>query len=388
MRTTTVCLCVIAGLLISPLAGAATLQATSFFGTGCLKGTSNGTAGAPWPACAIQRAIAAAAGGDVVNVSDGFWSVSTSLGNTNGNYTLQGQSTAAKLVFTGAGRWTFGTQTAFMSNVNITGLTFDASTSNNGIGAVTIDNCVGCAFTGNIVLGVANVNYAAVLFMGGADTKISSNSFIAGSAASGGAQLQINALGTPSTSMPTNGGFDVYANNFDSIGLTVIGMSNIRIHDNYVFNTSFANAIGISFAAPYNGLARNVSITNNTLKSTNNFAVISGLPQDAGGQGSIDGLVISGNVIDSTQSYLAVNTYISSCLTSCTTITKSYDVVVSNNTVKSIWGASTIELAGGNGAFVQNVTVQGNILVGVGTNAIHTDANTTNMNKANNLGAP
>jgi hypothetical protein len=165
-------------------------------------------------------------------------------------------------------------------------------------------------------------------------------------------------------------------------------VSNTRIRDNQMVNLAYANAIGMSFAASYGGVTRNLSITNNTLSGTNNFAVITGQPRDGGGQGTIAGLVISGNVINSTSSTLAVNSYLASCLAGCSTITKSHDVVVSNNFVKSYWGHSRIELAGGTYGVVQNVTAQGNILVGVGgtPNVIHTDSNTTNMNKASNLG--
>jgi hypothetical protein len=401
MRTTTVCLGALGALLISPLASAATLQAVNFFTDttiplnvgDCPKAAldnpnvlADGSAAKPWPACAIKKAIAAAAGGDVVLVSDGYWRVSTALWNKTKNFTLQGESTNARVVFTQTGSWLFGEDTSFIYNARISGLTFDASGSSSNY-ALTIKNCVGCSFTGNYVLGLANVNVAAVLFQGGASTTISSNT-IMGGPWTGGAQLQINEFGLPATPLPMNRGFEVSANKFDSVGLLVIGMSNISIHDNYMVNEASPVAIGIEFVASYASIARNVSICNNTLKATSNFAVISGRPQDAGGQGSIDGLVISGNVIDSTQSYLAVNYYLASCLSDCQTINNSYDVVVSNNVLKSAWGWSTIELSGGTYGDVQNVTVLGNILTGVMLGDIHTDANTTNINSANNLIVP
>jgi len=387
MRRLTLYFSVVGVLLTSTVARAATLQPLNFVSTSCKLGTSNGTQALPWPGCLIQRAIAAATGGDTVVVPDGYWSVTTALSNTTGNFTLQGQSTNARIVFTRAGQWILGTQSSLTNNVKISGLTFDGSQSTSNASPVVIQNCVGCSVSGNTVLGVPNPSLAALQFFGGANTSINANAFMAGPS-SGGAQLQLNALGTPSTPVPLNNGYEIAGNYFDSAGILIIGMSNIRIHDNSLVNTTLQNANGISFASAYNGTSRNISITNNSLIGTNNFVAISGVPEDAGGQGFIDGLNISGNVLDATQAFVAVNTYLTGCLSTCTTITRSSDVVVSNNFLKSAWGPSTIELAGGNGAYVQNVTVQGNILVGVGTNVIHTDANTLNMNKANNLGAP
>jgi hypothetical protein len=381
MRSTMVTLGVIGVVLISASGRAATIRATAFSEV-----THAGTVSDPWPGSAIQLAIAYANGGDVILVKDGIWGVSTPLGNTTGNFTLQGESISATLRFTASGSWTLGTQNSLTNNVKISGLTFDASQSNTGQCPVVINNCVGCVVTGNNVLGVANVNYAALQFFGGASTVISSNTIKAGGPSSGGYQLQINALGV-STLLPVNAGFDVAANYFDSVGLLEIGISDIRIHDNHFVNTTLGNYIGMAFAAPYGGTARNVSITNNMIDGAQmNAATITGLPQDAGGQGTIDGLVITGNVIKSTQSSLAVSTFDQSCLTSCTTITRSYDVVVSNNILQSYWGWSTMELSGGFSGVVENVIAQGNILRGAFgmTNVIHSDE-TSVKNIANNV---
>ena len=81
-----------------------------------------------------------------------------------------------------------------------------------------------------------------------------------------------------------------------------------------------------------------------------------------------------------------MNTYDNNCSSVCTTITKSYNVVVSDNILTSAWTTSTIDLRGGVYGVVENVTAQGNILVG-GTveNPIQTDSHTTTANIANNL---
>ncbi|HLK90851.1 MAG TPA: hypothetical protein VKZ18_13215, partial [Polyangia bacterium] len=87
---------------------------------------------------------------------------------------------------------------------------------------------------------------------------------------------------------------------------------------------------------------------------------------------------------------LAINSYVDSCFTTCTSITQTFDAVVVNNNLWSYWTGSKIDLRGGTYGVVSNVTVQGNILNGVtsvGPNVIQTDANTTNLNKANNFPA-
>jgi hypothetical protein len=366
-------------------ANAATIQATSF------SSSHAGTTADPWPGSAIQSAIAAAQGGDVVLVANGIWSITSALGNVNEGFTLQGESTDAKLIFSGSGSWTLGASTAFINNVKISGLTFDGSAITGGTNPVAIQNCINCSFTGNLVIGSSNTALATLIFYGGSGNKISSNSVVAGGSASGGAQLQINAFAV-STPLPENNGYDIDGNYFDSVNLLVIGISNLHIHGNTLVNTTLGNYIAILFAAQYGGInppVRNIEIDHNTVDAgAMNGAVISGVPQDPGGQGAIDGLVIADNVVKATIADIAVNTFDNSCFTTCTSIAQTSDVAIVNNFLTSYWTGSTIDLRGGTYGLVNNVTVQGNILSGatwVGPNVIQTDSNTSNMNKANNL---
>src|SRR5262245_20268933 len=164
MRTMTIGVTAIALLCSARWATAATIQATNF------SSPHAGTAADPWPGSAIQSAINAAKGGDVVFVKNGVWNISTPISNNVGNFTLQGQSTDARLVYKNTGGWTLGTQTALINDVRITGLTFDASQLTSGI-AVSITNCVNCAFTGNNVITGA-INSQALFFLGGSGVTI------------------------------------------------------------------------------------------------------------------------------------------------------------------------------------------------------------------------
>ncbi|HLK90274.1 MAG TPA: hypothetical protein VKZ18_10290, partial [Polyangia bacterium] len=285
-------------------AGAATIQATSF------STTHAGTTADPWPGSAIQSAIASAQGGDVVVVADGIWSFTSALGNTNDGFTLKGQSLNAKLVFSGSGSYSLGSSSALSHDIKISSLTFDGSQISSWTNPVSIYNCVDCSFTGNTVLGTANTSLAALIFYGGAGNKIASNSIIAGSSASGGAQLQINPLAS-SMAIPINSGYDVDGNYFDSVNLLVIGISNLHVHGNTIVNKTLGNYVALFFTSQYGGITpptRNITIDNNTLDGgSSNSVAITGLPQDPGGQGAIDGLVISGNVLRGTGVDLAIN---------------------------------------------------------------------------------
>ncbi|HLK90986.1 MAG TPA: hypothetical protein VKZ18_13895 [Polyangia bacterium] len=397
----------VSGVLFSTSSEAATILASSCFSSSsscysssCVTGGADGSATASWPVCAIQQAINSASAGDTVLVDAGFWNASTTI-SLAGGITLRGQladgsgnATVASLVFTGSGQLVTGSYNALTNDVNIVGLKIDGSSAaDNWTPLVTMLNCVGCAFTANYVVTQPDGSYPSVLLMGGGSTTVSSNSFIPGPSGSGGSQLQLNPLGTPSTILPNNSGFEVYSNYFEGVGLTEIGLSDIRIHGNRIVDTStWQYATGINFSPPYGGESHNISICDNYINAPYNFAVITGVPEDGGGQGSITGLVISGNVINSTRSMIGINSYDSSyCLGNCTTLTNTSDVVVSNNFLNSAWTSSEIRLDGGTmSGSVQNVTAQGNILTGTNPSetdptTIFYDSNTHNMNIANNL---
>jgi hypothetical protein len=391
MRMVIVCLGIIGALFVSSTGRASTIQASSFASCGTGDGSTVGTA---WPGCAIQDAMSSAVAGDTVLVDSGYWSVTTAITDTTALTLLgQGGAGSATLIFTGSGRLVFGSTSSFVSNIKLSGLTLNGGSASGGNPIVEMDNCLDCTFTENIVFTIPNASEPSVLTQGGANMSIASNSFIAGGSADyyGGNQLQINPLGI-STLLPVNSGFDISGNYFDSVGVYEIGMSNIRIHDNYIVDTTVHWNNNIAFAPPYSGIAYNIAIYNNFLNVLYNFASIQGTPQDPGGTGSIDGLNISGNVMNGTSSVIAVTTNDTTCLASCSGLQTTTDVVISNNIMKSFWPISaTIYLDGGLTGSVQDVVVQGNMLLSGGSgygwsyaSCIHYDANTLYINDANN----
>lgn len=394
MRTAIVGLGFIGVFLISVPGKAATILATSCFSpssscyasTCTLGGATGASTSTAWPGCAIQQAINVAASGDTIVVDSGYWNVTTGIEGAKAITLQGGDPTPTNLLFQG-GSLSFGTQNSFTRDIKITGLTFNGLTGGT---MATIHNCLDCAFTENLVLVQPEPAVASIQFMGGADTRISSNKF---TGPTGGNQLQINPLGTPSNLLPVNNsGFDVSGNVFDSVGLYEIGMSNIRIHDNYMVNTAngtYGRNVGISFAPPFGGTAYNLSIYNNYINAANaNYGDIHGYPQDNANPGSYYGVFIYGNIINSTRSMIYVTTDAESSLATSTGLPDTYDVVIANNILKSYsYTASLINVDGGSlSGSVHDVVVIGNLLLSVGAhpNCIHYDTNTSNMSITSN----
>ena len=107
------------------------------------------------------------------------------------------------------------------------------------------------------------------------------------------------------------------------------------------------------------------------------------MPQDVGGQGAIEGFSIVDNVIRGTVASINLSAYVPAWLTA-PNISKTYDAVISNNSLYSIWTNSVIDLSGGTYGLVQTVSVQGNSVLGAGTGVIQSDAHTSAVNSANN----
>src|SRR5262245_52137982 len=118
-------------LLFSLLANASTITVQHNSGSG--------TSSSPWDGASIATAIASAQVGDVVVVPNGYWLVTSDLANTNGGFTLRGQSrsvsgtsTPQSIVQFNQGSWQLGTYgPTSVSNVSIMDLTIDASHAND-----------------------------------------------------------------------------------------------------------------------------------------------------------------------------------------------------------------------------------------------------------------
>src|SRR5262249_26052522 len=244
--------------------------------------------------------MALPATGGTVMVADGVWNIDSLL-QLNGvnNFNLVGQSLNAQLVFTGAGQMWFGSAGDGIANATISTLTINATMAPQS--AMRFSNAQNVSFNNNQILGDQNGGIPAVFFEGGSNNQFLNNTITAG--LGGGAPLQLQALGgTP------NSGFVVSQNTFDSSNLLLIGLNNTKVTNNYFSNRTLGNSIGILIAGPYGGTSQNITIDGNTLDASigNNGAIISGIPQDAGGTSNIDGFSITNNILKGTATLIAV----------------------------------------------------------------------------------
>jgi hypothetical protein len=214
-------------------------------------------------------------------------------------------------------------------------------------------------------------------FEGGSNNQFTNNTI--NGAPSGGAQLQVQALGgTP------NSGFLVSHNTFDSSNLLMIGLNNSSISNNYFDNKTLGNFIGIFVAGPFTGTSQNITIDSNTLDATVgnwNGAAISGIPQDPGGTSDINGFNITNNILKSTGSEISVQDYVTTDLTDPTiNFGTKTNVTITGNQLSSLYGGSQIDISGGITGSVGKVLVQSNTLQNSAgqQNVITQDAHTTN----------
>jgi hypothetical protein len=380
--------------------------------------TGDGSRDNPFNGYAIAKAVADANGGDVVVVEDGgptmpvggrlpaYWGVGYTNAATlvtlqKNNYTLRGESTNATILIKGSGQLQIWPPTVTTSNnVTIDNLTFDASQEGGAVMPLLLTDCIDCAFVGNIVIPQGDPSTPTLLVSGGSHVTIASNMFTPGgpSQQPGGMQLQIQ-QDLSSSILPLNSGYDVFDNQFwDGCSVYEIGMSNIRIHDNYFaydIHHTTGNYSEIDFTAPNGGPpAYNVSIYNNVFDGqahdevSDSSAAITGRGEQTL-PGTIDGLRIYGNVLKGTKAGIYLATYDEAALPTATTLTNNLDVVVSNNIINSSQNYSILQLKGGASGSVKGGTAQGNTLIGYQpdsshVNVIETNTTTVWMNIANN----
>ncbi|HSS40649.1 MAG TPA: hypothetical protein VLT58_17920, partial [Polyangia bacterium] len=124
-----------------------------------------------------------------------------------------------------------------------------------------------------------------------------------------------------------------------------------------------------------------IAISGNTINTGGNTCTITGVPQDAGGQGTIDGVTIDHNVLNGVVARISVEGGNSASAA----ITK--HVNITNNIVQSFWTAALIDITGGTYGSVNTVSVTGNTLTGpnIGQNQILSDSHTVNSTIQNNI---
>jgi hypothetical protein len=389
MRATILVCSLLASLLADPIRAEPILVDARRFAPS----SHAGTADDPWPGSAIEAAIASLAepSGATVFLAEGIWRIDSQLVIGTNGFTLSGSNRAATIAFHGNGRLVVSSSNPHalpIESVTLTGLRVDAARLADGAPApVNLRNCVECRVIDSYFGPRPDSGLIAVLlFEGGGTGDVSGNDFLDN-------YLQMNALGGT-----VNSGFLVSGNSFDSSGILVIGVSQISITGNTLTNRALGNFIGIRVAPPYGGVARNIRIERNTIDATvsdGNGALISGLPQDPGGKGTLRSFYIRhntlrGSTVNINAQVGAAGAPLEDCIANCRDISDIYDVRIRGNSAEAHWGGVVIDLRGGRYGVVNGGQVFGNKLLSRWPGAVHriiTDQNTSNVTIGTNPSA-
>jgi len=326
-----------------------------------------GTMADPWPGSAVTSAINSLpeSGGTVI-VNDGVWLYDSQQRIGRGNFTLQGTSLAANLIFT-AGSLAIGTG-ANVYNVTISTLTIDQSRAALNVPqAIQLWDCNSCEVSDNFFYGHSNDSIAVLITFGGSSGRILRNTFASRQA--GGNQLQINPFGlTYAPGNPTSSGFVISSNKFDSVGILLIGTSNLHVTNNYITNQTLGNFPAIFFTGAAGIITSNLLIDYNTIDNTTGDviqgAAITGVMQDPGLSGVIMNITIDHNTLRGGP-IIGANYFDSECLATCSDFSQTYNVQITNNFLESEpakGGSSIINVSGGadgsvNGAWIDRNTL-------------------------------
>ena len=347
-----------------------------------------GTMADPWPGSAVTSAINSLpeSGGTVI-VNDGVWLYDSQQRIGRGNFTLQGTSLAANLIFT-AGSLAIGTG-ANVYNVTISTLTIDQSRAALNVPqAIQLWDCNSCEVSDNFFYGHSNDSIAVLITFGGSSGRILRNTFASRQA--GGNQLQINPFGlTYAPGNPTSSGFVISSNKFDSVGILLIGTSNLHVTNNYITNQTLGNFPGIFFTGAAAIITSNLLIDYNTIDNTpgGQGAVLTGTEQDPGLAGVIQNITIDHNTLRATDSTIGANEYDSRCLATCSDLSQTYNIQITNNTLQSQNNPSIIDISGGGSGLVDGAWIDGNVLSNTGgrQNQIRQDDHSHNISVGSTL---
>jgi len=344
-----------------PAALAQTVYATSFSPR-----PHAGTMADPWPGSAVTSAINSLpkSGGTVI-VNDGVWLYDSQQRIGRGNFTLQGTSLAANLIFT-TGSLAIGTG-ANVYSVTISTLTIDQSRAALNAQAIQLWDCNSCEVSDNFFYGHSNDSIAVLITFGGSSGRILRNTFTSRQA--GGNQLQINPFGlTYAPGNPTSSGFLISSNKLDSVGILLIGTSNIHVTNNYITNQTLRNFPAIFFTGAPGIITSNLLIDYNTIDNTpgGQGAVLTGVEQDPGLAGVIQNITMDHNTLRATDSTIGANQYDSGCLAACSDLSQTYNIQITNNTLQSQDSPSIIDISGGGSGLVGGAWIDGNVLSNTG----------------------
>jgi hypothetical protein len=372
---------------LAPLACAALLgttvftarsQATTVYAETFSPTPHAGTMSDPWPGSAIVAAInSLPSTGGTVMVHNGVWNFTSDQTVLRGNFTLQGASLNAHLIFT-TGSLIVGQYDADIANVTFSTLTLDASNLSTNEQAVQWVRCGGCNLTSSLIYGHTAAALAAFFVNGGSNITVSGNKFT--SLAAGGGQLQINPL-----SETTNSGYLISNNEFDSVNLLIIAVNNIHVTENLMHNPTLASMVGILFSsnlAPTSTYLFDYNTIDTDIGDGGQGAIISGIPQDPGEAGKISNITIDHNTLSGSP-VIAATYFDPGCVATCPAEDKTYNFRVTNNNLSSSWG-SIIDVSGGDTGLVNGATISGNTFSPAPNNAITKDNHSYNVQIINN----
>jgi hypothetical protein len=354
-----------------------------------------GTVDDPWPGSAIAAAIASLpdGSGTTVVLAPGIWRIDSEVRITTSGITLSGSDRAATIALHGDGRLLVAGNNPSavpVRAVRLIGLRIDATGLAVGAAApIHLRNCVDCRVTDSFFGPRPNSGPIAILlYEGGGAGRVSGNDFV-------DSYLQLNPLGGSA-----NADFMVSGNTFESSGILVIGLSQVSILGNTLTNRTLGNFIGIRVAPPYRGGAKGIRIERNiidatTVRGRENGVLISGLPQDPGGAGSLRGLYIRDNILRGTSVNInaqvgAAGRSLEECIASCQDLSDVHDLRIRGNTAEALWGGVVIDLRGGQYGIVDGGRVFGNKLNSQRAGAVHrilADQNTRNVTIGRNPSA-
>jgi hypothetical protein len=303
--------------------------------------------------------------GGTVMVADGIWQIDSQFKVNNiNNFSLVGQSLNARLKFVGgSGLIWFGSNNLRIRNAKFSTLTIDAGNLSSNMSAIIITSCDDCFLIDSAIIGHPISGVVPMTIEGGNNVQILRNHV---SPSSGyGTSLQVQS--GPGPIGTTGSGFVIADNTFDSAGITVIGLDNVTIRNNYLHNRMLGQPSGIAVCGPFGGTAHNVIIDGNTVDATvvpgrENAASISGLPNDPGGTSNLDGFYFTNNIVKGTVATIAVETFDQNCLLNCNPLGNKSNVTITGNQLSSLWGGANIDISGGTYGTVDTVLVEGNTL--------------------------
>ena len=345
-------------------------------------GSHAGTENDPWPGQAIVDALKSLPqpGGGTVRVANGIWlfDKAHTINGVN-DFVLQGESHDAELRFVGGeggGQLWFGSDqggTAGFTNgifenllINANGLDKNDPRSPS---ALRLSTGRSSEFRNNKMLGHSNGSIPAMFWEGGQYVKIHHNHFDGRQPEDGGGtggggdsvcQVQSGPMGADGH---VGRDFEISDNTFLGAMPVVIGVDKIKVLRNHC--ESHYGFLAIAACGTWNTRCTDTIIDSNTVSAEGaNGVMISGISNDPGGMSIIDGFQITNNTLIGTFASICCQGWLNDDQWNdgVTLVgSEKYNVLIKGNKLHSAWGASDINVRGGDGK-VDGVLITENTL--------------------------